>query len=659
VPQQYQPVEADFGKDINGEVEWFVEQQIESLEQAHKELHLTKLPRWRRVYLGRPLEETKNTPWPNAANTIVQVVGQTVDTMVARVMGLLWATRPLWIFQNFIKTATDQERKNAEDERRVLEDFMDVVGFEPEELNLHEVEALWYTEAANLGTAFVKLSLEQDTEAEVTGYTSVKDSKSFEGKETTIYSGPRVTNLRHEDVLLDPKCTDIRKSDIVVVKRTLSRFALEERAHTGAYKREAVEAILGQPDRAVPAEPQRQEMQDQGIASPNRPDVTAEWDIYECYFPWWYRDRKYRIIYSWHKKSKTCMRRVFNFLPQNSLPVKRAKLGYRTAGAYGHGYAELLEIYQEELSTIHNQRLDNSTVANTRAFRLSPRARALDTNVEFGPAALIVAEKDEAEAMMVGDIYPSTFKNEEMTLGLVAQRAGISPAVSGMGTGGPTKQAGHPYGSQGTLAVMQENNSVVGFATSEFRHAHVMLGAAVVQMYAKFGTDGKEQMFGLDSERLQAALDKFARQKGLHIPIRAATGSLNREVEKQTGMLIAGLLQRHWTAVAQLIQAIANPMAPPEFKAYAVSVVLASELFHKKVLKDFDYDQPDLYIPEAKVGNQQPNQGANGPGQMAPGGPPMGGGPQPTPGGGAGMVPLPSMGGSPGGAAPPIPGGIK
>jgi hypothetical protein len=645
---KFELVDANLGADANADVEHYVEEQLESLIVSLKELHTVKLPKWRRAYLGRPAEESRNFPFPNSANTVVQVIGETVDTMVARVMGLIWATHPLWAFQNFIKSEQDEEKKRNEDERRVLEEFMDIVGFEPAELNLHEVEALWYTEAANLGTAFVKLGLEDQTEAIVTGYTDSSNA-SIHGNERTIYAGPRVTNLRFEDVLSDPR-RSLEDSDFVAVRIPLSRFQLMERKFKGHYDSAKVESILSKPDRHAPAETVRSELQDQGIASAVRPDTTAEWDIYECYFPWWHNGRKYRLIYTYHKATKTVLRKVFNFLPNNALSVKRAKLGYRTPGLHGHGYAELLEIYQEELSTTHNQRLDNATVANIRSLRVSPRARALDGGCELYPGSLIVGEKDEVEAIQVGDVYPSTFKNEEMTLQLVARRAGITPAVSGAGSGGMMKRPAQ-YSAQGTLAVMQENNSVVGFATSEFRHAHVTLGSLLVQMYGKFGTMGKEGMFGLDAQHLTSALDKFNQERGLHIPIRSATGSLNREVDKQTGMILAGLLQRHYTATGQLIQAIANPMAPPEFKEYAVSVILASDQFHKKVLKDFGYGQPDLFIPEAKAGKGQAG-GANPQGGMAPGGSPVAGAGAPAQAGGGAVLPTSSMGGPTGGLAP-------
>lgn len=644
---KYQLVDVDFGKDVMGDIVHFVHEQLEVLERGHAELHKSKIPKWRRLYLGTPAEQTRNFPFPNAANTVVQVVGETVDTMTARVMGMLYATHPLWSFQNYAKALTMDERKVNELYRTTLENFMEIVGMEPQELDLQRVEAQWFTDAAKLGTSFLKVGLEQRVEAIVIGYGETKSQ--LRAKERTIYEGPRVVKLRHEDVMADPSVQTLESAPMVSVRHKLYRVDLEDRAFQGVYDRGAVSKILSSPDRSTPRETERAELQDQGIASPAYPDVTAEWDVYECYFPWWHNGKKYRLIYSYHRKSRTVLRKVFNFLPDNELAVKRAKLGYRTDGLYGHGYAELLENYQEELSTTHNQRLDNATVANIRSLRVSPRARALDANMELYPGSLLVGEKDEIEAIQVGDVYPSTFKNEELTLGLVARRAGISPAVSGGGSGSMMKRP-QQYSAQGTLAVMQENNSVVGFATSEFRHAHVILGSLLTAMYGKFGTAGREEMFGLDGEHLKAALKEFQDQR-LRIPIRASTGSLNKEIDKQTGVIITGLMQRHYTAIGQLMQAIANPIVPAEVRAYFVNVVQSSEMLHKRVLKDFGYEQPDIYVPEAKVSDGQ-NQGPAQGGPMATGGPPVAGAGSPAAGGGGPVPQGAGMAGAGGGLVP-------
>jgi hypothetical protein len=651
--EDFQLVNCNFGTDTDDEMTLYVESQIEFLIQSHMDLHRSRIPKWRKLYLGIPAEETKSFPWPNAANTIVQVIGEIVDTIAARVLGLLYATHPLWTFQDFRKfdPANNVEFEKANRERQTLEDFMDLVGYEPSELDLYRIEGLWYTDAARLGTAFLKVGFEHRVEVTNVGYTSSKSK--LQGDESTIYAGPRVHKLRHEDVALTPDAPTPGEAEFVYQVRTLRRKALEERAFTGAYNKAAVDKIIQSPDRQAPTSQKKEELQDQGINIRGNFDATAEWDIYECYYAWWHNGRKFRIIDSYHKGSKTILRRVFNFLPDNELPIIRARMGYRTDGMYGHGMAELLERYQEELSTVHNQRLDNATAANTRALRVSPRARNLDANVELYPMALLVGEKDDIEAIQIADVYPSSFENENMTLGHVQSRAGIQPAISGSGGGGPLSKKTGAYSAMGTLATMQESNSRVNLEASDFRHAHVKLGSLLVAMYGKYGIGDRAKIFGLDSDILKSAFKEFDKNR-LVIPIRASTASLNKEMDKQSDMLLAGMMQRHYTAVGQLMQAMSSPMVPPEVKDYMVKTVRSLDRFMKRVLRDFNYDQPDQFIPEPNL----PNTQAAGGGQVAPARPPIQSAIAAASQPGPGVVPAP--GGPsvpPGGAGTPPPGG--
>ena len=619
----------------------YVDAQIEYLTKSHRDLHKNRIPRWRKTYLGIPAEESKSFPWPNAANTVVQVVGEIVDTMVARVLGLLYATQPLW---GFLRPGKADDPDLAERQRSTLEDFLDIVGYEPSYLDLWRLEGLWFTDAARLGTAFLAANIEERIEVVHVGYT---EQKKVVYTEDTLYFGPRVHKIRHEDILIADAPT-IEESEFVARKITLKRKALEEKGFTGAYSRKAVDSILDHPDRHNDEQTKREELKDEGIQSTAGADVQAQWDIYQCFYPWWHNDHKFRIIESYHKETKTVLRRTFNFIPDNETPILRARLGYRTDGIYGHGFAELLERYQEEISTVHNQRLDNATAANTRALRVSPRARNLDANFELYPMALLVGEKDEVEPFAIADVYDSSFQNETVTLGLVQSRAGISPAISGQGAGGPMPRKPGVYGSLGTLASMQESNSRVNMETSDFRHAHVKLGSLLAALYGKFGTGNAEASFGLDADLLKQALKDYTNNR-LTIPIRAATASLNRELDRQSIMLMLGTLQRHYTGQGQLIQALNNPMTPPMLGAYLSRVLPAQDRLIHRALKLFGFEQPDQFIPDLKDKREQDQTPkTNGRGQVAAPGSPMGsavaaaGSPSP------GMVPAP-----PGGGVPP------
>jgi hypothetical protein len=466
----------------------------------------------------------------------------------------------------------------------------------------------------------------------VTGYTSAKRGrKGIEGTDEILYSGPQVENLRNEDILAIPDAPTLQKSGFVAQKRTLRKPELEERGFLGLYDKAAVADLLGHPDRGQMAFEKMQELQDQGIQMRGGSEATGEWDIYECYFPWWHNGRKFRLVISYHKATRKVLRSVFSFLPQNELPIVRARLGYRNGGMYGKGFAEMLEWYQEEVSTIHNQRNDNATAANTRMLRVSPRARNLDSNFEVYPFALLIGEKDDIEAIPIADVYQSSFQNEEMALRHVQSRAGVAPAIAGGGQGGMTKK--NVYSAMGTLAHMQEGTTRTNLEVTDFRHAHVSLGSLLARTFAKFGVGEKAEVFGLDSQHLHAALEAVA-SNHMRIPIRAATASLNKEIEKQSDMLMVGLMQRHYTAIGQLMQAISNPIVPPPVSSYLVKVIQSSDRLMKRILKDFGYDQPDQFIPEPEL--PKPETG-NSP--QAGGGQPVQGAPQAAAGGGAGLLP--------------------
>ena len=653
IPEDVQLIDTHFGVDTDEEINTFVHEQLEWLTQAHLNLHKNDIPKMRKLYDGIPAQEQKNFPWPNASNVVVQIIGETVDTTVAWVLGVHFATHPLWVYQNYRKPVEGPAEQDYAKQRECLEDFMDLMGYEPTELDLFRKEGIWYTDACKLGTAFVKMSYEHNVEAQAIGYTSTRDRRRVKFSNTVVYQGPQVDNLRHEDVLTVPDAPTLAKSGFTAQVRTLRRPELEERAILGIYKREEVEKLLGHPDRNGPRMEQQQELQDQGVQITHGGYATEEWDIHECYFPWWHNGHKFRLIVSYHKATKAILRSVFNFLPMNDLPIVRARLGYRNGGMYGRGFAKLLEWYQEEISSIHNQRNDNSTAANTRMLRVSPRARNLDANFEVYPFALLVGEKDEIESLPIADVYPSSFQNEEMALRHVQSRAGVAPAIAGAGQGAMQKRP-NVYSAMGTLAHMQEGTHRTNLEVTDFRHAHVTLGSLLTRTYAKFWRqlDEKAEVFGANAYILDDAM-RAVRENYMRIPIRAATASLNKEIEKQSDMLMVGLVQRHYTAIGQLLQAMSSPIIPEQLRYFMTKTAYAATRMMKRVIKDFGYDQPDQFIPDPFPEGSQ--QGGGAP-QAPPGGIPGQGQPVPqapgaATGGGAGLGVGPGVG-IPGGGSP-------
>jgi hypothetical protein len=593
--RQFELREADFGADTNAAVNKWVHEQIETRTKQLEKLHKNLVPEWRRIAEGKPRDEKKSWPFENCANLVYQLVGQTTDDTAARVVQLLWATSPLAIFRYFTKSSNQDESAHNADKARILEQFIDYSGYEPNELNLWDVENLWFSDSGKLGTAFTVVRPEKKIEAVYVGYHETDKKTQFE--EATLYEGPKVNNLRFEDVGYDPNANSLEESSIVYRIVTLNKRDLQERAFQKHYKEEKVKEILGKPNRYGPGETKKKENKARGVVS-QEDRVLAEWDVHECYFYWYQNHKKYRLICWYHYETKTMLNQVFSFIPDNQIPIVRTRLSSDSHGMLGRGYADMLKDAQDEISTAKNQRTDAITFGILGINRISPGNRNIDRNFKFFPGAGAPFGKDEFEHISVGEpaMAGLSLQNEEAMIKQAAERAGVGPAVAGAGSGTVNKKG--QYGSMGTLAVMQDSNTRANHRSSDFRHSHIRLIGLVTDMYGAMGLGRKGSLFGLDDKLLEEALSDYLERK-VRIPIRAATASANKEVTKQNELLLSQAVMAHNKEMSAMLQAIDNANTPPHYKSWLVKVVKAKSRLMRQIIRDFQItDQPEEFIPE-------------------------------------------------------------
>jgi hypothetical protein len=574
------------------------------LEKRHKKL----VPEWRRIIEGKPREENKSWPFENCANLVHQVCGEASEDMAARVMQMIWATSPIILYKYFTKSAGQEEAAHNSKKSGLLQQFMDYVAYEPNELDLYEKENIWFKSSSDLGTAWLCCVPEQRIESVYVGYEETKQRTSFES--ATLYEGPKVVNLDDEDVLYDPEADTPEESDFISRRSTLTKRKLQEREFKQQYKKGTVALILGKPDRYGPDENEKRRAKNKGV-TPIEEQQLAEWDIEECYFYWYHNRKKFRLIAWFHYETKTLMNCVFNFIPENQLPLVRTRLSSGEKGMNGRGLADIGKDGQEEISTTKNQRIDMTTWIMMGINRVDPSNRNIDKNFKIFPGSSVPFGKDQFEHYAVGDpaALAASQRNEEMMIQQMRDRFGIAPAVAGQGAGGLQGRGRNAqYGSMGTLAVMQDSNTRTAHRTSDFRHAHVKLFGLLTDMYGAMGLGRKGSLFGLDDSLLSEALSDYLERR-VRIPIRAATASANREVTKQNELLLNQALMMFVKECTTLMQAIGNAGMPPQVSKWLQAILKARVRLMQQIVRDFQLsDQPEEYVPEIELpGEGQPN----------------------------------------------------
>lgn len=585
-----------FGTDGNAAMWTYVEDNCRYWLDKTRNFRTNTLKKYARLYKGAPLQENKSTPWPNAANNVIQIIATHCDQLLSRVMSL-YLVQPLWP----VKLLGDlDEADDSSEVKDVLEGFLEDAALDSDELDMYRVEQTWFSGATRNGTAIIKLPYQYMTEfqlVQMDGIEAVGYKPVF--KAWTKYDGPRPMNVPLNKFVTNLNYSKLRDSPFKFEIATISRFQLQERVELGLYDQKKVDKILGQPDNNVTSSGGSSEVQQfiertQGIKDSPRTEVGDEFDILEVEFAYWHNGQKFSLCAHLHLSSNTHLLAYYNYYPENLSIFEDAKLAYDDEQYLGYGLAEMLKGYQDEISTVHNQRVDAGTLNNTTAFRINKNSK-LRSILTFYPGVMVPADPQEIERLDTSNPYATNTDSENLTVAYAQQRSGIDPAIGGAGGGIVNPKRG-VYSAQGTFAVMQQQNNRTGLRTSDMRNAHTRAGDKIAKIYAAFGIGTKMRGYGTDAQLLDKAFEYLRRGK-LGILIRPSSASINKEMEKQNDLLLTQHLERLYAGDAQVMQALSQQGMPPELKQYYLDMLKAKNMLMKHILRSYGHEDVNKLIP--------------------------------------------------------------
>jgi len=610
-PDEFAPCTIEFGADVEKEINRFLERHINSRIAQLRNIHTSNLPKWKRIAEGRPLQKNRSFPFEGASNLVHQTAGEAIDDLAARVLQLTWMTSPIVLYRYFTGTVKQDEAQMFAHRAKTLIQFMDYAAYDPRELNLYPRENKWWYDGAVCGRSWAIVAPESRIESVHIGYKDTDKGRRAHFENKTLYEGPKVINADYEDILYDPNVKVFEETDPLFRRCTLDVRKIRERVFKGTYRAADAKEVLGKPDRYGPTDVKKRENQKKGIAD-TTDDTMAEWDIYESYFSWWHNKKKHRLIAWYHLLSKRILNCVYNFIPDNQIPIVETRLTVD-----GRGFPDILEHYQEEISTAKNQRNDTITVSMWGINTVDPQNKNLGPNFRLAPNVFLPVKKDQFMHYDVGNAAFAglSLQNEQAMIMQSKERAGVGPAISGAGAGGTNKKGA--YSAMGTLSVMQDGNSRNDHRTSDFRHSHVALMSLLTDFYGFLGLGRKGNSFGLDDEVLEQALDDYLSRK-MRIPTRAASASLNREISKQNQIILKQAHSAYVKEISSQLQAVMNETLPMDYRKWLLGVVKSSTMLMQQIFKDFQVsDNPMEYVPDIEIkltepGGPQPNGAPQG-----------------------------------------------
>ena len=248
----------------------------------------------------------------------------------------------------------------------------------------------------------------------------------------------------------------------------------------------------------------------------------------------------------------------------------------------GIGICKQNSQFQKEVTTIHRQRLDNATIANMRMFKIN-RMSGYGPNEPIFPGKMwFLDDMDHIETIQLGEIYSSSFSNEQSAVIYSQQRTGVNEVILGM------PQVGTPGTATGDLARIQEGNKKFDFSMDNIRDWFSILTMDALLNIKQFGP--RHPGYFLHAEGGAEVLKVLGQsindiRSGILFEVKAAGQQQNRLLDRNNWQQIGALTNQYYVSMIQLA---INANRPDLVQLILNKGMIAATEVMKQVLESFD-----------------------------------------------------------------------
>lgn len=549
--------------------------------------------------------------WTGNSNLEIPMKAIVTDAILARLHNSIFGHEKIW--------RALVEDPEGVDDARDMEDFLT---FEAaNRIRLKDQVKPWELEAILLGTAWMKGFWLDDREV---NYIAVEDDRSI-ATEVQHHYGPYLEAIPIEDVLVPPGTREVngphhvRCQWVDHISSALRWDQLKDREQHGYQHLDKIENHA-YADWGIEIKEERDRVQ--GIERIRR----EGFDVHEvhCRFPVYELakfprrtvmtpngrvERKYvELIISYHMHSRTILRVVENWSRLGWRPFFPLRYMRRGHSVYGLGVGRMIHFLNDGLNTVHNQRVDNATVANTRIW--AARKGAIPRGTMISPSKILWMDDPEKDIIgkQIGDVYPSAMENELAIRDYIERRTGV--VDYSLGKESPAGK--YSATATSTTLLLQEGSRKFDFTLDDWRGDYGDIATWLLSMYKQFGyayTGILELEFGVErAQRIIKVLEEQSDSPALGVykfDLVATTASSSKEAELQQNQVLFDLTERFYIQILGLVGMATRgvdeagvPITEAQ-KVVIYEAVEAGMALYRRILHTMDIKDVDRYMPDS------------------------------------------------------------
>lgn len=618
--------ELEMPDDLRNEIALWIGDEINKAKSERQEVE----EKWKLIQVLYEMTELtdKDFPFEDSSHLVIPIIATFTETVWAKIVNTIFAPADPF--------AAKPLRAEFIEAAKALRKFL--TWSSKEELDLESVCSSMFLELVKLGTCVAKVVYAVE-EREMFVY----DPKTREYTQTTVRlkDNPEIIHVPLADFYfrLGNKSQDdcTWKSH----RFTLSWGEILRRRADGRFKAEYVDKFLanwrenkvkdakpkqpaGTPATRTPFEAARDDV------SGEMPLSNDEFEFHEIWFEYIVHT-KHKLpirLVAWYEPNSGALLNIkHNWYPLQDDPFEVCPYIPREHRIYGIGVGNMAMPFQNEITAMHNQRLDNATVANANVtFVKDDSTTPLNFRVKPG-GTYAVDDPNSVKVMPMGQKYDSTINEEQHTLSMVQQRVGIQDYIQQQ-TGQTSTQA---------IINMQEATRKFDIVIRNIRRFMSRIMEKVMLLYQQHYPDGKTVLvLGPDGDYIEQLwqMPQKSIKYGVAIQVTATTSTTSKELERQTKLSLFNMMTQYYGQLTQYVMQANNPQMPPVVQQTMLIIVEALGMLVNSILEDFDEPNADRLVvnedSRREFAAANPGGGAGQPPQ-----PPVPGGQAPAGGGGA------------------------
>ena len=536
----------------------------------------TRWAKWIEQY-EEILPEKKDFPWEGASNISLPLSAIAVETIHSREVNTLFSIHPY--IQVKAKKKGINPNSVAQIERFLEQTLISVI-------DLYDVGSQWLLEKNKMGTSFLK---------PYWCYEKIKVGKSNFQEIDDV----KAEVVAIEDLIFPTGTKDLQRAPWVAQRIKPHWNDLKAKEKMGVYSN--VDKIKANPNLGENSDGVKDLTKVKENAEDTQrtsPESLQEYTIYEVYLDYDVDGDGFpeRTVLTIHKESQTKLRWIYFPYKHGRRPFIRNVYQARVGRIYGKGICEQSEHLSDGINTAFNQTIDNMTIANVKCFK---RRRGTEPVGKIFPGkTFVLDDTTDLVEFSLGEVHQSNFVLHSLLRDYHERRTKVTDYTLGKESASMKSRAT----ATGTLALLQESGRHFDLVINNSRKALSELAYQIIELYAQYRP---EKVLAIDGgegieEVMLPDIDISNLRETYSFTCAATSLSVNKEIEKQSNLMLLQTLGGIFSQMIQLISTVMAPQVqiPEELKQFVYGVIRSYYTMAQDLVRSFEKIDVASYLPE-------------------------------------------------------------